>query len=383
MDLITHATVRELAETQQSPCISIYLPTHRNSRDRRQDPIRLKNLLNDADAQLRDKGLGEAEVKELLASARRLIEDTNFWKYQSDGLALFLARGTFHHYRLPLGFEELAVVTDHFHLKPLLPLIQEDGRFYLLALSQNSARVFQGSRLSLSELDVAGMPSSLAEALRFDDPEVSLQFRQKGAETGTDRAAIYHGHGAGADDRKKRLLRYFQQIDRGLQELLADQHAPLVLAAVDYYLPIYREAARHRWLLDECVSGNPEDVSIADLHTRAWQIAEKEFSRSRQEAQEKLGQALSNNKGSQALKEIVRAAHQGRVDTLFVRRDEQMWGTFDPDSMSVHVHQEQQAGDKDLLDLAALQTFLMDGTVYAVPANELPERASVAAIYRF
>jgi hypothetical protein len=42
------------------------------------------------------------------------------------------------------------VVTDRFHIKPLLPLLSGDGRFYVLALSQSEVRLLQGTRYSVS-----------------------------------------------------------------------------------------------------------------------------------------------------------------------------------------------------------------------------------------
>jgi len=44
------------------------------------------------------------------------------------------------------------VVSDRFHLKPLLPLLTGDGRFYILALSQNQVRLLQGTRYSVRGL---------------------------------------------------------------------------------------------------------------------------------------------------------------------------------------------------------------------------------------
>lgn len=85
------------------------------------------------------------------------------------------------------------------------------------------------------------MPESLADILRRDDAEKQLQFH-----TGTSggggggRPAIFHSHGS-EEDLKEDILRYFRQIDRGVEELLKGQRAPLVLAGVDYLLPIYRE----------------------------------------------------------------------------------------------------------------------------------------------
>jgi hypothetical protein len=59
---------------------------------------------------------------------------------------LFLSPGAFHSYRLPLSFGELAVISDRYHLKPLLPLLAGDGSFYVLALSQNEVRLLGASR---------------------------------------------------------------------------------------------------------------------------------------------------------------------------------------------------------------------------------------------
>ena len=47
-----------------------------------------------------------------------------------------MAEGFFRYYQLPLSLEELTVVTSRFHLKPLLALFNEDGQYYILALSQ-------------------------------------------------------------------------------------------------------------------------------------------------------------------------------------------------------------------------------------------------------
>jgi hypothetical protein len=52
--------------------------------------------------------------------------------------------------------------------------------------------------------------------------------------------SIFHGHGmASADDPKDYISHYFQQVDAGLRDLLRDEQALLVLAGVDYLLPIY------------------------------------------------------------------------------------------------------------------------------------------------
>ncbi|MBN1137486.1 MAG: hypothetical protein JXM73_12935, partial [Anaerolineae bacterium] len=135
MDILTKQDLQELIEKRDGWRVSIFVPTHRTGRETRQARIRLKNLLAQAEERLAAAGLRAPEIKAQLEPASRLVQDSLFWQRQSDGLAIFLAAETARHYRLPLDFEELVVVADRFYVKPLLPLLSGDGRFYVLALS--------------------------------------------------------------------------------------------------------------------------------------------------------------------------------------------------------------------------------------------------------
>ena len=215
MALLTRGELRKLIEAHERPCVSLYIPTERAGRRTRENPIRFKNVVNAARDALEQSGLRTAEVEDLLAPARELIQDSDFWRHQADGLAAFAGPGRFFSYRLPLHVEELSVVGEHFHIKPLLPFFSRDGRFYVLALSQNAVRVLEGTHWSVRHLDVRGMPRDLAEALRFDVQERHLQFHTgTGAvRAGGTHAAVFHGQGVGTDDDKVRIREYFRQID--------------------------------------------------------------------------------------------------------------------------------------------------------------------------
>jgi len=47
------------------------------------------------------------------------------------------------------------------------------------------------------------------------------------------------------------------------------------------------------------------------------------------------------------------------------------------------VHETEEPGDEDLLDVAAIQTVLNSGTVYAVKAEEVPGGGPAAALFRY
>jgi hypothetical protein len=83
------------------------------------------------------------------------------------------------------------------------------------------------------------------------------------------------------------------------------------------------------------------------------------------------------------VQKAVLAAHHGRIETLFVAVGVQVWGGFDPEKDRVEVHRSPEPGDEDLLDLAAIQTLLKSGTVYAVAPEEVPDQALLAAVLRY
>lgn len=157
------------------PAVSIYLPRHRAVPETRQDPIRFKNLLRAVEGQVLAAGAGAraAEASAMLAPAFELLEDTDFCLHQQEGLAVFAAVGFFRRYRVPSRLDEMVVVSHRFHVKPLVPLVTGDSTFFLLALSQNQVRLFEGTRDTISEIDLEGVPPSLAEALKYDDPQNS------------------------------------------------------------------------------------------------------------------------------------------------------------------------------------------------------------------
>jgi hypothetical protein len=357
------------------------MPTQRTGPEIQQNTIRLKNLLSNAEEQIIAQGVRAPEAKKFLEPVQKLLHDSFFWQHQSDGLALFLSAENFHFFRLPLDFNELVVVTDRFHVKPLLPLFNGDGRFYILVLSQNAVRLLQGTRHIMREIDLQGMPKSLAEALKFDDPQKQLQFHTQ--TSGGERAAVFHGHGVGTDDTKDNILRYCQQIDRGLRKILKDEQSPLVFAGVDYLFSIYKEANTYSPMIDNNIEGNPEGLSEDELHKRAWSIVKPYFEKEQEKAIALYKSLIGTGRASYDLKEIISASYHGRVDILFFAVGVQQWGKFDSIKNLLEFHDQKQPEDEDLLDFAAVFTLIHGGKVYGMDSDKMPDKTQLAAVFRY
>jgi hypothetical protein len=257
--------------------------------------------------------------------------DSGFWRRQSDGLALFVAADTFQTYRLPLPFSELVVIADRFHVKPLLPFFASDGHFYILALSQNQVRLLEGTRHTVDEVALEELPQSLADALQFERFERHLQFHTGASASGAgERAAVFHGHDP-SDETKGRILRWFHKINAELPDLLGTEQAPMVLAGVEYLLPLYREANKYPHLLEKGILGNPERLKPEELHARAWEMVKPVFAQGRLKKRLRtFSQLAGTERATIDVAQAVPAAHHGRVELLFTAVDVEIWGTFDP-----------------------------------------------------
>ncbi len=385
MDILKPADLKSLIAQNGKWCVSLYMPTHRVGREQQQNPIRLKNLLAEAETKLLANGLRRPEVQALMRPAEELLWNKDFWQHQADGLAIFLANDFQKVYRLPAEFDELIIIANGFHIKPLLPCLGRGIKFYVLAVSLHNVRLFEGNADNMSEIELS-FPTSIEEALSMDDPEKFLNLHSGSISTSESKggAAVFHGHNI-ADEEKKNFLRFFQSVNQELNAMLEERTIPMVLAGVDYLLPIYREASSYNNLLEDSISGNSDRENVKDLHEKAWKIVRPIFEESQKKAFEKFEQL----KGQQStlatsdLPEAVKAARFGQVETLFVPLEMHKWGRYDAENNEVILGHKAGTEDEDLLDLAAADTILNSGQVFAVPPEQMPGDGEIAAILRY
>src|SRR5215469_3960484 len=304
IDALSRGSLHTLMGTKSNPCISLFLPTDRTGVERQQDQLRIRHLIREAEHLLIDQEqLRATQVENLLEPMRALLEDERFWLHASDGLAVFRSPEVFRAYRLPTGFREQVVVGDHFYLKPLLPLLTDDERFYVLALSHNAVRLLACTHYSANELKLPEqVPASLAESLKYEERENDLQSHSS-ASVGTmgkggRHPAVFHGQGVGIDEGRDDLLRYFQHIDRGLHARLQEETAPLVLTGVEYLFPIYQQANTYPHLLEQGVASNPDKLKAEKLREKAWILVKPTVLQAQQGAAVRYQELASTERAS-------------------------------------------------------------------------------------
>ena len=376
MDTITAKELKTLLDLTGKPCMSFYQPTQPGGAEK--DPIQWKNLVSAAEDRLLKNGMDEDAVKKMLRPARRVIEDRDFWKNTSEGLAAFFTPEEQRWYRLKRAFAPRVIVGQRFFVKPLLAMMESHDHYYVLSLNQKRIHLWEGDATELREIELKAMPTSLAEALRFHDRDEPLEYHTH--KVGGHWAAVFHGQGVGIDTVKDDLLLYFQKIDRGLHEYLPAK-APLILAGVEYLWPIYRKANRHPHLLEHGIPGNPERWSARELHERTWALVRERFEQPIRSARDRFAGLAGTGRTCKDPAETIRAACEGRLETLMVALDREAWGEWNAAKNEAAFHLQPTNGAEDLLNLAAIQAATHGAKVFVLPAREMPEESAIAGIY--
>jgi hypothetical protein len=382
--MINKKDIARLSKVEDALCVSIFIPTHRAGEAVRKnaDAILLKNQWKEVTEKLRKEGLTPSEIEQLGQPILELIDNTEFWSHQSDGLALFLTKNRLEKFTLPIAFEAFHYVSNEFYLKPMMPMFVGDGRFFILTLSLNDVQFFEGTRHSITPVKIEDLtPARLEEVVGYDYKQKNLQFRTQQGSMGQ---GAFHGQGEGKEERKNEILRFFRAVDKGLMTMLHDEHAPMVVACQDHLFPIFKEANDYKFLVDKNISLNPNDVSLVYLHEVAWEKVKPHFEQERKEKIERFQEVHGTGQTAIDTNEVLQASLTGKTDTLFLENRADIWGVYNPNNNTVRIEEAHHSANVSLMNLAAIQVFLQGGKVYLMEKEEMPDDTSkMNALFRY
>jgi hypothetical protein len=311
-----------------------------------------------------------AAAQQVLAPARRLLNEPRRSQSPGDGLALFCEQGGVRQFRVPLRLPELVAVGDRFLVRPLLPLLGAAGDFYVLALNQDEIRLLRGSRHSLQEMALDGLPLAVWLTMPRRRAQVHAFVADRGVPGGR---TVFHGV---QDDHTPLILQHFRRVDRALRDVLPVDDVPVILAGVRSTQAIYRQVNTHPGLIHNGIDGNPRDLSPDQLHRVAWPLAEPVLRAGETTAAAIYRELHGTGRTCTDATAVGTAAEQGRIETLFVRADAPT-GT----PRIIRLHDNTSAVDHR--DSAAVATLRHGGVVYATPRDRMPDTAPMAAVLRY
>lgn len=377
-------TFKDLAQSSEAHAVSIYLPMYKKGKEQNEQlaQANLKSCIKEVHTLLCQYQLSEDEINNYIQPLKALIVQNEIWRNPSQGLAIFMDRKGVQHYSLPIPFETKVYVASQFYLKPLLPLYSDDDQYYVLELSQDYVKLYEATKFTFKDItEKKLLPASLKKVVGEDYKSKMLQHRSAPSISG---GGMIHGYGEGKDDVKKELLKFYKAVDVAILKTLKNTKAPLVLSCTDEVFYHYKSISKYPNIFDSNVSGDPEFVNKNKLHEVSWELLQPYFNTTRNEKIESFKELYNTSKTGYEISEILPLAVEGKVDTLFVQEDVELYGIYNKINRFVRLDPEKNTSNTSLINLAALDTFLQGGNVYFLKADEMPFKdRPLNAIYRY
>ncbi len=234
------------------------------------------------------------EIEDFLGPAESLVADDQFWRHQQQGLAIFLAPGFTRIHKLPVPVPEEIFLGDHFHIKPLLPLLEDAGSFWLLTISAKRTRLYRWSRWEFAEDEEIDLPQGVGKIRAMTDYEETHYASPVGRHGGLAKAQSF---GDDPDQiRKEELLEFLHCIEPPVEPLIKRSPAPVIVAADPEVGGHFREIAGWNEIHPDGISENPDALSGGELHRRAYALIEPKLADARAAAVDRLNALLPAGK---------------------------------------------------------------------------------------
>lgn len=379
---------KALAQVKGETCVSLYLPTSRLGSSAKVNRTAFKDLAKEALSQLKEAGIGKADITafaeqfDRLAGAEPNVQDQDkvrkqqhakpdpvdsFWHYQANGLAVLVTSGATRTFRLPNSPKPLAEVADRFHLTPLIRAMTSPHDVYVLALAKESVRLVHAfANFPPERLQVPGLPANAEEATRR--PSVHVRAPR--------------GNLQNLEGEKVLLQQYVRKVEQAVHGVLAGRNTPLILAAAEPLASMFRSVNTYPGLADEMIEGNPDQMTDAGLEDAAIPILDRLYSRDLAAViarYDELKPRLATTDVSYAS----HAATAGAIDQLLVDLDAVVPGLVSDLDGSVTYAASDDAETYSVVDEVARRALYTGARVMGARREELPDRAPLAAILRY
>jgi len=363
------------------PFVSLYQPTHRHFPEKKQDPIVFKNLLRQIENSLKQQSDNDF-IERIMRPLYQLEDDQDFWNSTSDGIAVLAAKDKCVVYHLHGPVKELAVVANSFHIKPLVQAFQSVESYQLLGLSRTRCNIYMGNRYGFSKIVTGSdFPSALEDVVGEQSGE---PYSAQGYFAGTSEPGVYHGQGDKKEGDDKDTEKYFRYVDRFVFENYSKpSKLPLILVALKEYHSLFGGISHNPYLLEEGVNISYDSLEMEEFIGKALEIIEPINAIKIHKLMESYEDAEAESLGSSDLAQVVKAAYDRRVETIFIEENRIIPGKIDYDTGEIKLCDSSMPDCDDILDDLAELVLKNGGAIWVFPREKMPGHTGIAAIFRY
>ncbi len=363
---MNRSDITQLQAVHSFPSVTILLPTEQRWPESRQNPIRVGNLVREAEERLRSEcsaRIWTPLIERLDALANRVD-----YEHLDAGLALFVNAEIARSVTLPFPVRERVVVDETFAVRYLVAAEQYTPRYLVLVLSEQPTRLFAGRGDRLTALEGHGFP------VAYEGP---------GPE-GT--RPLPGGRGTHTSEYRDEYRRqFFRAVDEALGTALSAEPLPVVVAGVERYLAMFEEITAHRQAIVATVTGNYDATLAQEIAAVVWPKMQAYVAQKQQDALDALAAAVNAARYVSGIEEIWRVAQEGRGATLLVEEGFAFPALVDPSGMAIHGASNRLVPGviDDAVNELVETVVNKGGTVVFVPDGTLTAHQRAALILRY
>lgn len=371
---LTSDNISALRNEKGNICISVIVPTHRFSPERKSDKTEVVKALVNAKQLLQNK-YPEADIKVLLERMDELLETIDFTR-NMEGLGLYISHAVKLSVQFPFPVQEKVMVNDNFELRDLIYMDNYADTYYILLLTEQVGRLFKGSWNTLFEIKDNHFPMAHKDDYVYAKPV---------------RSSSYAGHAHVKNFEKDkseletiRLRDFFRKLDKILDNYLVNG-IPLIVLGVEKELSLFTGVSKHVEKIVGKIAGSYNYENEKVLADITWPVMRLHLENKRKtmvkEFEEKIGEGL----GLSGIQEVWAAAREGKAFNLLVEKDYRQPGFLAENEYHLYIHPTKKANRvlADAVDDIIETVLEKSGHVYFVDNGILKDHQRIALITRY
>lgn len=367
--------LEELISAKNGPCVSIIVPFTKFSAERKQNPIRMKKAIREAEKMLIEK-YGVENTKDLIEKINKAPEEIDFL-HPNDGVGIYVSHNVRKIINFASSVTEKIIVGTEFEIREVEYLSKTLFVYHLLILSKGYTRLFKGYGTILNEINDSNFPASYVDDHEYLRPRHMSYTGSSPKSISIDKSITT----------EKRLHFFLKHMD-DLLHLYLSEKSHLVIAGVDQNISYYKELSKYRKNIIFSITGNFDHYNQTELSKVILPEINKYIEEDNKKLVKEFEELIGKGKAVCGIPEVWKNANRGKGDILIVEKDyrqpaavneEQFEVLLDGDSRKIKSFKKLDDAVNDIIETVIKN----NGNVVFVENESLVKYKRIALILRY
>lgn len=355
-------------------CISIIVPTHRLSSERRVDKLEVERAIDKA-TQLLYYKYPEQEIMPLLKTMDELYKSIDF-NHNAEGLGLYISNNVKLLAQFPFPVEEKVMVGDNFEWRDLVYKMDYGETYYVLLLSEKGAGLFEGSWNELKDIRDKNFPKKFEEQFSYNPPSQSTSYGGY--------AHVKSFEKDKSEIEEIRFKDFFREVDKALNDYMGN-NISFVLLGPEKELAWFEKISVHKKRIIDKIAGNYNHQNLKQLADIAWPAMLAHLQQQREQLVNEFREKIGEHLGISGIQEVWDAAAEGKGLKLIVEKDYRSPGFIADSDYHLYLRppQKKHKALPDAVDDLIEMVIGKNGHVYFTDNDKLKDYQHIALITRY